>query len=146
MNQLILMGRLCTDAKVSQTTSGVTTCRFRIAVNRRFKNKQTGQYDADFFSCTAWRQTAEFIAQYFHKGDGILLSGSVQNNDYTDQNGYKHYGVQVQVEDAYFPVGGRQSAQGGQTSAVAQGVPEVTPALGDLSGFEEILNDGDVPF
>ena len=77
MNKIELIGRLCADPDFRQTTSGTAVCRFRIAVNRRFKNQQTGEYETDFISCTAWRQTAEFVRRYFQKGNmrlGLALT------------------------------------------------------------------------
>ncbi len=144
MNMVILAGRLCGEPELRQTASGVSTCQFRIAVNRRFKDKQTGQYETDFFGCTAWRQTAEFIASHFHKGDGIEIAGSVQNDDYTDKNGVKHYSDRIQVNEAYFPVGGSKAS-----SNVPQGASPASSGVSEIGGlddFEAILNDDDLPF
>ena len=65
------MGRMCSDPELRQTQSGIQTCRFTVAVNRRFKDKSSGETKADFISCQAWRQTAEFICKYFSKGNMI---------------------------------------------------------------------------
>ena len=65
MNKVVIMGRLTSDVDLRQTQSNISTCRFTVAVNRKYKNEQTGEYDADFISCVAWRQTAEFICKYF---------------------------------------------------------------------------------
>ena len=142
MNMVILAGRLCSEPELTQTQSGVDVCRFRIAVNRRFKNKQTGQYEADFFSCTAWRQTAAFITNYFHKGDGLELVGSIQNDPYEDKNGVKHYTDRIQVNEAYFPLGGSKTDTVKTTVKATSGVPEI----GALDEFEDILSDGELPF
>ncbi len=101
-NKIILMGRFCADPDFRTTQSGIAVCRFRIAVNRRFKNQQTGQQEADFINCTAWRQTAEFVSKYFQKGSMILVEGELRNNDYTDQNGVKHYSMEVFVNQVSF--------------------------------------------
>ena len=60
MNKVVLVGRLTRDPEVRSTSSGSNTARFTVAVNRNFKNKD-GQYDADFVSCVAFRNTADFI-------------------------------------------------------------------------------------
>lgn len=166
MNCIHITGRLCADPELKQTQSGLSVCRFRVAVNRRFTNKQTGEREADFINCIAWRQTADFISRYFQKGGWIELSGELHNNDYTDNNGIKHYGMVVQCDNVGF-VGnkdGSQSAQNAPYQAqqstppnysqqqqasrqAAQNAPvQQMPQLGDLSEFEEILSDGDVPF
>ena len=67
MNKVILMGRLTADPELRQTQSGISSCRFTVAINRNFVDKTTGHRQADFISCIAWRQTAEFVSRYFHK-------------------------------------------------------------------------------
>lgn len=176
MNKIELMGRLCADPDFRTTQSGTAVCRFRIAVNRRFKNQQTGEYEADFISCTAWRQTAEFVSRYFQKGSMIALIGSLRNNDYTDSNNVKHYSMDVLAEEVYFCGKSDNAAQSYQNSpqqtqtgsrqnyTANPGVPYREPqntqqpmhtykqdvqqmdTLGDLGEFEEILSDGEVPF
>lgn len=161
MNSILITGRLCADPELRQTQSGVSVCQFRVAVNRRFANKQTGEREADFISCVAWRQTADFVSRYFRKGGWIELSGELRNNDYTDQNGTKHHSMVVHCDNVGF-VGNKDGAQSAQSApppaptASPQNAPahtyqrdvvQQTPMqLGDLSGFEEILSDGETPF
>lgn len=76
-------------------------CAFSIAVNRKFKD-QSGQYPTDFFNCVAWGKTAQFIGNYFHNGNKIALTGSMQNRSYQDQNGVTKYITECIVEDAEF--------------------------------------------
>ena len=101
MNKVILMGRLCADPEFRQTTGGTPCCRFRIAVDRP-KAKEVTHPEADFINVVAWRQRAEFISRYFSKGSRILVEGHIQNNDYTDNNGVKHYGIEVLAENVEF--------------------------------------------
>lgn len=101
MNKVILMGRLTRDPEMRQTPTGVAVARFTIAVNRRFKNS-SGNYDADFISCVAWRQTAEFICKYFRKGAMIAGVGSIQTRSWDGQDGKKQYATDVVIEEAYF--------------------------------------------
>lgn len=138
----------------------MSSCRFTVAVNRKFKNEQTGEYDADFITCTAWRQTAEFITQYFSKGKLILVEGSLRNNNYQDKNhpDVTHYNTDVQVDNVEF-VGSKNESGGSSSPAPAPQTytprpqpaqqapaPSVSESYMDLSDFEEILSDGDVPF
>lgn len=156
-NKCIFMGRLVADPEFRQTQSGIPVCRFRIAVNR--PKKQDGSQEADFIGCTAWRNTAEFISRYFSKGQMILVEGQLRNNDYTDNDGVKHYGMDVLVEQAQFTGsknedGQHQTQAQPQRQAATQARPQQTAApvqqsldLSDLGEFEEILNDsGEVPF
>lgn len=100
VNRVLLVGRLTADPEMKQTQSGVPCTHIRIAVNR--KKKQDGTQEADFINCTAWRQTAEFICRYFSKGNMIIIEGQLRNNDYTDNNGVKHYSMDVLVDSASF--------------------------------------------
>ena len=131
-----MKGRLVADPELRQTQSGVSVTRFKVAVDAYSKD---GEKKADFIPCTAWRGTADFIAKYFTKGQEILVFGAMKNNDYTDKEGVKHYGFDLLVSQAEFC----GSKAGGSSSS---GTPNNSNPLGDMSGFEEILSDGDVPF
>ena len=102
INKVILMGRLTADPELKQTQNGVAVCSFNIAINRQYADKQTGERQADFISVQAWRNTAEFISKYFSKGKMIIVEGSLRNNNYTDQNGVKHYSMVVQADSVNF--------------------------------------------
>lgn len=162
LNNVLLMGRLTRDPEFRQTTSGVAVCRFSVAVDRKFSNKETGERDADFIDCEAWRNTAEFISRYFFKGSMILVEGQLRNNNWTDDNGVKHYGMKTLVDSVSFcgskaESNGQQQAQQSNTYAAA-GTPQqaqrptaAAPAaepltIGDLGEFEEILGDEMPPF
>ena len=75
LNKVILMGRFTADPELRQTPNGVSVTPFRIAVDRNFNSKD-GERQVDFINIVAWRQTAEFIARYFVKGQMIALEGS----------------------------------------------------------------------
>lgn len=158
MNKVILCGRLTADPELRQTQSGVATCRFTIAVDRRFADKETGERQADFIPCIAWRQTAEFISKYFSKGKMICVEGSLKSGSYQDRNhpDVTHYTLDLNVDNVEFC--GDRSSGGGQPAnnqqAPANPAPAPQPAqqpetmsYGNLSDFEEILGDGsDLPF
>jgi single-strand DNA-binding protein len=163
MNKVILVGRLTADPELRQTQSGVSSCRFTVAVDRRFADKNTGERQADFITCVAWRQTAEFVSRYFNKGKMICVEGSLRNNNYQDRNHPEvtHYTMDIFVDNVEF-VGGKNEnggSQGGyqnsnnnyqappQQNAPAAAAPNNdSMSYGSLSDFEEILSDGDVPF
>ena len=154
MNKMILVGRLTADPELRQTQSGVASCRFSVAVNRKYKNDK-GKYEADFISCVAWRQTAEFVSRYFTKGQMIALDGTLRNSTYQDSKhpDVTHYKTDVYVENVEF-CGGKNESRGAAPSPAQQAVQAAqsagvqTQALsyGDSGEFEEILSDGDVPF
>jgi single-strand DNA-binding protein len=107
------MGRLTADPELRQTPSGVSVCRFTVAVNRQYVDKQTGERQADFINITAWRNTADFVARYFHKASMIIVEGSLRNDNYTDQNGVKHYSMNVQADNVTFGESKSASVSGG---------------------------------
>ena len=78
----------------------MTVVKFAIAVNR--DTKQDGGPSADFFDCVIFGKRAEVISKYFHKGSRINIAGRVENNNWTDQQGAKHYGTQIRVEEFDF--------------------------------------------
>ncbi len=102
MNKVILMGRLTRDPEVrySQGASQTAVARFSVAVDRRFK--RDGEPDADFFNCTSFGRQAEFVERYLHKGTKVVLSGRVQNDNYTNKEGQMVYSVRIIVEDIEF--------------------------------------------
>ncbi len=165
INKVILMGRLCADPDFRQTQSGTPVCRVRVAINRRFANKQTGEKQADFIPVVIWGQQAEFVNRYFHKGSMIIVEGSIRNNDYTDQNGVKHYSMEVHADNVSFGESKRASdsdgdgyqnaydmpSDGGRynsrnSSSQSYSTSSDTQYNSGISDFEEVLSDGEVPF
>ena len=103
MNKAILMGRLTRDPEVrySQTDRNMAIAKFSIAVDRRFK-KQGDTVTADFFNCTAFGKQAEFVEKYLKQGTKVVVTGRIQNDNYTNKEGQKVYSVQIMVEELEF--------------------------------------------
>ena len=134
MNKLTIIGRLTHDPELRQTTTNTSVCTFTVAVDRPYQKNM--ERKADFIKCVAWRYTAEHIAKYLQKGSPLCIEGRMENNDYTDDKGVKHYNTICQVERFEFlPKNSGEIAQH-QTH---------TP-IGDIGDFEEIISDGDAPF
>lgn len=146
MNKVILVGRLTADPELKQTQSGVASCKFNIAVNRKFADKDTGERQADFISCQAWRQTAEFICRYFNKGKMIAIEGNLRTGKYQDKNhsDVTHYTTDVFVDSVEF-VGGKNE-NGGQSQASTSAEKSTSYSSGSVEEYEEILSDDDMPF
>lgn len=136
MNCCIFTGRITADPELRQTPSNISVCRFTVAVQRNFKDKD-GNYGADFITCVAWRAQADFISKYFTKGSAIQVRGAMQNANYTDANGVKHYAMECLVDHIEFGMGKKEDSKPQENAGVQ---------IGDLGDFEEILSDGDVPF
>lgn len=159
MNKVILMGRLTRDPEVrySQGASQTTVARFSIAVDRRFKRE--GDPDADFFDCTAFGKQAEFVERYLHKGIKIVLTGRIQNNNYTNKDGQMVYGVRITAEEIEFAEsknasgGGNGGYAGSGNGGYAGGgnggyAGGSTGASGAGEGFMNLPDgiDGELPF
>lgn len=100
MNKVFLIGNLTRDPELRETPSGVSVCRFTIAVNRNYT--QNGERQTDFFECVAWRNLAETIPQYCKKGNKVAVAGNIQLRDYTDNQGNKRTAGDIVVQDVEF--------------------------------------------
>jgi single-strand DNA-binding protein len=98
MNRVVLIGRLTRDPELRTTSTGKNVVSFSIAVNKRFK-PQDGSPDADFFRCTAWGSTADFVSNYLHKGRLIAVDGRIEQRSWTDKEGGKRETVEVVAEN-----------------------------------------------
>lgn len=149
MNKVILMGNLTRDPEIrySQGENALAIARFSIAVNRRFARQ--GDTDTDFFNCTAFGRQAEFVEKYFHKGSRMLLSGRVQNDNYTNSNGEKVYSVQVIAEEVEFAErksAADAAAAGSQGGNFGGGAPQPNAAANDdFMNIPDGIEDG-LPF
>lgn len=113
MNKVILMGRLTRDPEIRYSNKGetpLTIGSFSIAVDRKFK--RAGEPEADFFNCTTFGKQAEFVERYLKKGTKILVTGRVQNDNYTNREGQKVYSVKVLVDEIEFAES-KSAASGG---------------------------------
>lgn len=138
LNKVFLQGRLVVDPELRNTPSGVAVATFRIAVDRDFKNKQTGEKETDFVTVVAWRSTAEFVSKYFSKGRMAIVEGRLQMRNYTDRDGNKRTAAEVVVDNIYF--GDSRPSEG--CNAPNQGVPG--PAGDQFAELNE--DDGELPF
>ena len=128
LNNVILMGRLCSDVELRSTSTGKSVANFRIAVDRGYSKGEDKK--ADFITIVAWESTANFIEKYFHKGDMIAIRGEIQTRSYEDNNGNKRTAFEVLAREVSF-CGGKSEGNNSSPSA-----PD----------FEEIGADDDLPF
>lgn len=144
LNKIILHGRLTADPEIKRVgTDNLSLCNFTVAVDRPYSK---GETKADFISCQAWRQTADFIGKYFSKGKLIIVEGMLTNNNYEDKHGIKHYSYVVGVQNVSFGEGKNTTDTNANTPAQHPVINNESIPLDDLGDFEEILGDGDVPF
>ena len=101
MNKIILKGRITKNIETKQLENNKNIAIFSIAVRRDYKN-QNGEYESDFFNCTAFGNTAKFVSQYFSKGQETLLMGHLQNRSWETESGEKRYATYVIVDTIEF--------------------------------------------
>lgn len=137
MNKVFLIGNLTRDPELSETTSGVSLCRFSIAVNRNYGSAD-GERKTDFFNVVAWRGLGETVARYAKKGNKVAVSGSIELRNYEDSQGVKRTGVDIVAQDVEFltPKG---SSDGGYT-------PDAAPAEKKRASLQAFDDDSDIPF
>lgn len=134
MNRVCMVGRMVADPELKQTQTGVSVCNFRIAVNRPFKNA-SGEYEADFFNCKAWRSTGEFVDKYFVKGQMIAIDGRLENREWQADDGTKRFATDIVVDNVTFA---GEKRDGGQASGGS--------GVSGSDDFVPVSDDSDLPF
>jgi len=135
MNKAELIGRFSRDPELRTTSNGVANVQFTLAVDREFKN-QNGERDTDWITCEAWRQQAELISKYFHKGSRIGIVGSIRTGSY-EKDGRKVYTTTVVVEKIDFIDSASSNNKGSSSTQSA-------PKAADAPTFED--DDTGLPF
>ena len=102
LNHIVIQGRLTATPELKATPSGATVTSFTLAVERDFKDKESGERATDFIDCVAWRGTAEFVTRFFSKGRMAVVDGRLQLRVYTDKDGNKRRAAEVVAENVYF--------------------------------------------
>lgn len=101
MNRVLLIGNTTKAPEYQQTNSGVSVCKFNIAVNRNYTDA-SGNRETDFINIVTWRGLADNCAKYLTKGSKVAVCGSIQNRTYEDKNGVKRYITEVLATDVEF--------------------------------------------
>ncbi len=147
-NKVILIGNMVADPELKQTPNGISVCRFRLAVQRKYaKSAEQGQQTADFLDVVAWRQSAEFVSKYFKKGSPILVCGQIQSRNWEDKDGSKRYTVEIIADEVSF-VSSRSDENRTESQQYNGSSNYSTPAYTSNSGlnFEEVTSDDNLPF
>lgn len=145
LNHIVIMGRLARDPELRRTQTGTPVAFFRLAVERDFKDKASGERITDWIDVTAWSYTAEFVSKYFTKGRMAVVSGRLQTQEWTDRDGNKRRSVGVVADSVYWG-DARREGDGQRAAAPAPGYQ--TPAYQPQQDFIELPDDGswNLPF
>jgi single-strand DNA-binding protein len=144
LNHITIMGRLTRDPELRRTASGIAVASFTLAVDRDFASKESGEKEADFINCVAWRQTGEFVSKYFTKGRMAVVSGRLQVRKWQNDQGENRYSTEVVADNVYFGDSKRDS----DSTGAAVPAPTYTPPIVPSQQEFELLDDDDaaLPF
>ena len=149
LNHIVIMGRLTKDPELRRTGTGVAVASFTVAVDRDF-SANGGEKETDFIDCVAWRNTGEFVNNYFTKGSMIVVSGRLQIRKWEDKNGNKRNTAEIVADSVYF--GESKNNSGNQNNAYtgfakAENVPGSVRPNGGFGNFAPIEDDDNqLPF
>ena len=150
LNHITIMGRLTRDPELRYTQSQVPVASFTVAVDRDFGGRDGGDKQTDFINCVAWRQTAEFVSKYFHKGSMAVVSGRLQIRQYQDREGNNRTAAEVVADNIYFGESKRDGdTSGNSRPSSSYSSNNAQPSSNSYSGspFSELSDDeGELPF
>ena len=141
INNVTLVGRLTKDPELRYTPNGAANCSFTLAVNRSFTN-QSGEKEADFINCVAWKKSAENLANYQRKGNQIGIVGRVQTRNYEGQDGKRVYITEIVADNIQFLEPRAGNAGDNSQSNTNTGGNDWT----DTTGKQTDISDDDLPF
>ena len=144
LNHIIIMGRLARAPELRHTQTGTPVATFRMAVDRDFKDKNTGERQSDWIDVVAWRSTGEFAARYLSKGRMAVVEGRLQMREWTDKEGARRTSAEVVADHVYF-ADSRRDGDSANTSSEYQARSDYG-APGGKDQFDELADDGDLPF
>lgn len=136
MNKVILVGNLTKDPELATTNSGVSVCRFTLAVSRRYQNAD-GERETDFLNVVVWRGQADNCHKYLKKGSKCGVVGTIQTRSYDAQDGTKRYITEVVADEVEF-LNSRSASEGGYEAKEAPKKPDVATL--------EPIDDDTLPF
>ena len=143
MNVVAIQGRITRTPELKQTQTGTSVMSFSVAVDRRFSGGE--EKKTDFFDCVAWRNTAEFIARNFSKGQMIAITGHLEVRQWTDKDGNNRKNTEIIVDNSDFCGDKKKDDSGEYQSAPQSATP--SPTSVPASAFAELdEDDGDLPF
>ncbi|MDO5448428.1 MAG: single-stranded DNA-binding protein [Clostridia bacterium] len=146
LNCAVIMGRLTADPELRTTTSGISVTSFSVAVDRSYV-RPGEERQTDFINVVAWRQTAEFVTRYFHKGSMIAVQGSIQTRNYEDKSGAKRTAVEIVADNVSFCGSKNETGTGSfQAAAPAADMPAPSFSTASATDFQAADMEDELPF
>jgi len=125
LNSVVIIGRLVADPEHRETNTGKGVANMRIAVDRKGREKET-----DFFSVTAWGQTADFVCTYLQKGRLVAVQGRLQVRSYKDKENVQRQSYEI-VADSVQPLDSRKDGVGSPMVAASAESDEISDPFAD---------------
>lgn len=142
MNKVWMIGYIATEPESKTLNNGTRTTSFRIAVQRDYTNSQ-GVRESDFFTVVTWRQLAEFVWKYLHKGRKVSVCGNLQNRTYTAQDNSTRTITEIRAESVEFA--DSKPATSDAPASAPSTAPASQPNEMEKQGFQEVEDD-ELPF
>lgn len=147
LNQITIMGRLTRDPELRHTASNIPVASFSVAMNRDYKDKETGERETDFIDVVAWRGTGEFVSNYLSKGSMVVVNGRLTIRPWEDQDGNKRRSAEIVAENVYFAESKKSDGNAqGETPKTAPKTTAKKTATPPPDELNELEDDGDLPF
>lgn len=148
-NKVIIGGRLTEEPELKTTNDGVSVLTVQVAVNRR-ATKNNPESQADFFRVVMWREKAEFVSRFFHKGSSICVDGTLQTRSWTNQAGQKQFITEILANEIHFvdSKGENSRAADYQTAGVAMSYASDSANSKEWANakLEYLSDDEELPF
>ncbi len=147
LNCAVIMGRLTADPELRTTPNGVSVTSFSVAVDRSYQ-KAGEERQTDFINVVAWRQTAEFVSRYFHKGSMIAVQGSIQTRNYEDKTGARRTAVEIVADNVSFCGSKAETGTGNYAAPAAAPVAAPAPSFSTAGAndFSSADMEDELPF
>lgn len=141
LNRIVIMGRMARDPELRHTQTGAPVANFILAVDRDFKDKNTGERQTDWIDVVAWRSTGEFVSKYFTKGRMAVVEGRLQIREWTDKEGNRRTTAEVVADSVYFG-DSKRDGDGVNTSSSYRATDYgVQPGADPFSKLDDELGD-----
>ncbi len=100
-NAVVLVGNVTRDPELRFTNTGQATATFGLAVNRRWQNRQTQEWEeaTSFFDVVCWREMAENVSESLVRGSRVMVAGRLEQRSWESQDGDKRSKVEVVADE-----------------------------------------------
>lgn len=153
LNDVKLVGRLTRDPELRYTTGGIAVCHFRIAVGRKYRDRNSNEWKEEvaFVPCSVWRETAERCGQRLKKGSPVFVEGRLRSKEWTTKEGQKRSDLELDVQRIQFleAMGETSESEAGADESGETGTPVAAgPSYGSPAKSAAPANndEDEVPF